>query len=66
MRAGAPGRLWPRCLPQDGSWLPGSGRTELFINGGDKGKLRGKALWFLRNVDEGAVVDPSKARWGLG
>ena len=45
---------------QDGSWLPGSGRPELYINNGDQGKLRGRALWLLRNVDEGAAVDLTK------
>ena len=45
---------------QDGTWLPGTGRTELYINNGDKGKLRGRALWLLRNVDEGTAVDLSK------
>lgn len=42
-------------LAQDGTVLPGAGPHELILSNGETMKLRGRALWILRNVDAGPV-----------
>ena len=41
--------------PQDGTWLPGTGAPQLIVNFGNGGKMRGRAVWFLRNADLGEI-----------
>jgi hypothetical protein len=51
----------PTSLPhaQDGEWLPGTGKPELFFTFGDEEKLRNRAMFFIRASDK---VDLEKVR----
>jgi hypothetical protein len=59
----------PACLPshtlphslQDGEWVAGTGKPEVFLTYGDEERLRGKAVYFVRAA-EGAPIDTDKVR----
>lgn len=42
------------CPPamQDGEWVVGTGKPEVFFTFGDEEKLRNRALYFIRNADK--------------
>ncbi len=37
---------------QDGEYIAGTGKPEVFFTYGDEEKLRSKAVYFIRNVDK--------------
>ena len=44
---------------EDGEWVVGAGKPEVFFTHGDEEKLRAKAIFFIRTVDK---VDLDKVR----
>jgi hypothetical protein len=49
----------PPLPPQDGEWVAGTGKPELFFTMGDAERLRAKAVYLLRVADK---VDVDKVR----
>jgi hypothetical protein len=45
---------------QDGSYVAGTGAPQIFTNFGNAGKLRNKAVYFVRQA--AGAIDTSKAR----
>lgn len=51
-RRGLPSPPNPHTLPQDGEWIPGTGKPEVFFTYGDEEKLRNRAIFFIRASDK--------------
>lgn len=50
----------PLARAQEGEWIPGQGKSELFFTYGDEERVRGpKAVYFVRTSDK---VDVEKVR----